>query len=37
MNTREYRTRKALEEGRHEKIQKLLALNPNYKPPTDYK
>ncbi|KAF6020047.1 SF1 [Bugula neritina] len=37
MNTREYRTRKALEEDRHEKIQKLLALNANYKPPTDYK
>ncbi|XP_067945526.1 splicing factor 1-like isoform X2 [Watersipora subatra] len=37
MNTREYRTRKTLEERRHEKIQKLLTLNANYKPPSDYK
>lgn len=37
MNTREYRTRKALEEDRHEKIQKLLILNTAYKPPPDYK
>jgi len=37
MNTREYRVRKALEEERHEKIQKLLGLNANYKPPADYK
>ena len=37
MNTREYRTRKKLEEDRHEKITKLLALNTTYKPPSDYK
>jgi len=37
MNTREYRTRKKLEEDRHEKITMLLALNTVYKPPSDYK
>lgn len=37
MNTREYRTRRALEDERHEKIQKLMLLNANYKAPADYK
>jgi len=37
MNTREYRTRKRLEEDRHEKIQALMKLNEGYKPPADYK
>ena len=37
MNTREYRKRKQLEETRHEAIQKMMALNTEYKPPPDYK
>lgn len=37
LNTREYRTRKKLEEERHLKIQEALASNPDYKPPADYK
>ncbi|XP_076802102.1 splicing factor 1-like isoform X1 [Clavelina lepadiformis] len=37
MNTREYRTRKTLEEERHKLIQKMLELNTDYKPPMDYK
>merc|ERR1719204_1766620 len=37
MNTREYRKRKELEESRHKSIQRLLAINPDYKTPPDYK
>ena len=37
LNTREYRTRKKLEEERHKMIQEALAMNPEYKPPADYK
>ena len=37
MNTREYRTRKKLEEERHNLVQKMNELNPDYKPPVDYK
>ncbi|CAH1795116.1 unnamed protein product [Owenia fusiformis] len=37
LNTREYRTRKKLEETRHSFIQKAASLNTEYKPPADYK
>lgn len=37
MNTREYRTRKKLEEERHRLIQRMAAVNPTFKPPADYK
>ncbi|XP_078490212.1 zinc finger protein ZF(CCHC)-13 isoform X2 [Ciona intestinalis] len=37
MNTREYRTRKRLEEERHRLIIKMQDINPEYKPPMDYK
>nr|CAD7403674.1 unnamed protein product [Timema poppensis] len=37
LNTREYRTRKHLEEDRHHLIQEMLRLNPDFKPPADYK
>ncbi|KAJ4443862.1 hypothetical protein ANN_05649 [Periplaneta americana] len=37
LNTREYRTRKRLEEERHHLIQQMLSLNPDFKPPADYK
>ncbi|BES91652.1 Hypothetical protein domain [Nesidiocoris tenuis] len=37
LNTREFRTRKALEEERHNLIQKMLKVNPDFKPPADYK
>ncbi|XP_006818988.1 splicing factor 1-like [Saccoglossus kowalevskii] len=37
LNTREYRTRKKIEEERHKLIQEALVLNPEYKPPADYK
>ena len=37
LNTRDYRTRKKLEEERHHMIQKVLKLNPEYKPPADYR
>lgn len=37
LNTREFRTRKALEEERHSLIQKMLKVNPDFKPPADYK
>ncbi|VDK67728.1 unnamed protein product, partial [Onchocerca ochengi] len=36
LNTREIRKRQELEQLRHEKIQALLKLNPNFKPPADY-
>ncbi|XP_005102932.1 splicing factor 1 isoform X2 [Aplysia californica] len=37
LNTREYRTRKKLEEERHKLIQEAIKLNPEFKPPSDYK
>merc|ERR1712096_459348 len=37
MNTREYRTRKKLEELRHDLINKMQEINPDYAPPMDYK
>ena len=37
LNTREFRTRKKLEDKRHESIQTMFSLNPGYKPPADYK
>uniref|UniRef100_A0A183CMY9 Branchpoint-bridging protein n=1 Tax=Globodera pallida TaxID=36090 RepID=A0A183CMY9_GLOPA len=37
LNTREVRKRQEIEQRRHEKIQALLRLNPNYKPPADYR
>ncbi|XP_022176282.1 splicing factor 1 [Myzus persicae] len=37
MNTREYRTRKKLEEERHRLIQRMAIINPTFKPPADYK
>lgn len=37
LNTREYRTRKRLEEDRHKLVQEAMCLNDDYKPPPDYK
>ncbi|KAM9424186.1 splicing factor 1 isoform 5-T5 [Pholidichthys leucotaenia] len=37
LNTREYRTRKKIEEERHSLITEMVALNPDFKPPADYK
>ncbi|XP_033744367.1 splicing factor 1-like isoform X1 [Pecten maximus] len=37
LNTREYRTRKKLEEERHKLVQEAMDLNDEYKPPADYK
>ncbi|KAJ8318389.1 hypothetical protein KUTeg_003480 [Tegillarca granosa] len=37
LNTREYRTRKKLEEDRHRLVQEAMDLNAEYKPPADYK
>lgn len=37
LNTREVRKRQELEQLRHEKIQALLKINPNFKPPADYR
>jgi len=37
MNTREYRTRKKLEELRHDLINQMQEINPDYSPPMDYK
>merc|ERR1719266_2711602 len=37
LNTRDYRKRKELEESRHGSIQRMLTINPEYKPPPDYK
>ncbi|XP_012268127.1 splicing factor 1-like [Athalia rosae] len=37
LNTREYRTRRKLEEERHNLIQKIMKINPEFKPPPDYK
>lgn len=37
LNTREFRTRKKLEEQRHQLIVRMQCMNPDFKPPTDYK
>lgn len=37
LNTREVRVRKRLEDERHDLVQKAMSLNPEYKPPADYK
>uniref|UniRef100_A0A8C6PPH0 Branchpoint-bridging protein n=1 Tax=Nothobranchius furzeri TaxID=105023 RepID=A0A8C6PPH0_NOTFU len=37
LNTREYRTRKKVEEERHSLITEMIGLNPDFKPPADYK
>ncbi|CAD6198088.1 unnamed protein product [Caenorhabditis auriculariae] len=37
LNTRDVRKRQELEQLRHEKIQALLRINPNFKPPADYR
>uniref|UniRef100_A0AC34FM12 Branchpoint-bridging protein n=1 Tax=Panagrolaimus sp. ES5 TaxID=591445 RepID=A0AC34FM12_9BILA len=37
MNTREVRKKQELEQRRHEKIQELLKLKPEYNPPADYR
>ncbi|XP_052895588.1 splicing factor 1-like, partial [Anopheles moucheti] len=37
VNTREYRLRKKLEEQRHQLIQRMQLLNPDYNPPANYK
>ncbi|XP_030371667.1 splicing factor 1 [Scaptodrosophila lebanonensis] len=37
LNTREFRYRKRLEEQRHQLILKMQAVNPEFKPPADYK
>ncbi|XP_044262618.1 splicing factor 1 [Tribolium madens] len=36
LNTREFRTRKKLEEERHSLILKMQQINPDFKPPMDY-
>jgi len=37
LNTREYRTRKKLEEERHVLITQVMKANVDYKPPADYR
>nr|CAI5820781.1 unnamed protein product [Callosobruchus analis] len=37
LNTREFRTRKRLEEERHALVLKMQSINPDFKPPMDYK
>ncbi|EEC14387.1 zinc finger protein, putative [Ixodes scapularis] len=37
LNTREYRVRKRLEDERHMHITEMFTINPDYKPPSDYK
>lgn len=37
LNTREVRQRQKLELRRHELVQKAMAINSNYKPPSDYR
>jgi len=37
LNTREVRKKQELEQRRHEKIMLLKTLNPDYKPPADYR
>jgi len=36
-NTREVRTRKKLEGDRHRLVQKMLLMNPQFRPPYDYR
>lgn len=37
LNTREYRTRRKLEEERHRLVTRMQQINPEFKPPPDYK
>lgn len=37
MNTREFRVRRRIEDERHGLVQEMLKLNPDFKPPADYK
>lgn len=37
LNTREFRTRKRLEEERHTLVLRMQSINPEFKPPLDYK
>lgn len=37
LNTREFRTKKKLEEQRHQLVVRMQCMNPDFKPPTDYK
>jgi len=37
LNTREVRVKKRLEDERHKLILEALTINPEYKPPADYK
>lgn len=37
LNTREFRTRKRLEEQRHQLVVRMQCMNPDFKPPADYK
>lgn len=37
LNTREFRTRKKIEEQRHHLIVRMQTMNPEFKPPVDYK
>ena len=37
LNTREFRTRKKLEEERHSLVLRMQSINPDFKPPVDYK
>ena len=37
LNTREVRVRKKLEEERHKLVIEMIKMNPDYKPPPDYK
>lgn len=37
LNTREVRTRKKLEDERHLLVQKAIKVNPEYRPPADYR
>lgn len=37
LNTREFRTRRRLEEERHALVLKMQSMNPEFKPPLDYK
>lgn len=37
LNTREFRTRRKLEEDRHTLVTRMQVINPDFKPPVDYK
>lgn len=37
LNTREFRTRRRLEEDRHTLVLRMQSINPDFKPPVDYK